>query len=161
MCRCPPTDGGRFMNFYHNCTNSILQHLETKLCKITDVFQCSEFHQWLIHLNNKNGIFYWPYSLVPDPQFSWNCESSTILGRYKRLKGKTGGSESLSYTGRVSSMFKFFYYEQQIKWEVQGIHICGCRWNERLEGKTHGSTRLGYTGFRGQLEHLMVILSTF
>ena len=25
-----------------------------------------------------------------------------------------------------------FYYEQQIKWELKGIHICGCRCNERL-----------------------------
>ena len=25
------------------------------------------------------------------------------------------------------------YYEQQIKRELKGIHICGCRYNERLK----------------------------
>ena len=43
-------------------------------------------------------------------------------------------------------VFNFFYYEQQIKWEGQEIHICGCRWNERLTAKTDGSTCLTYTG---------------
>jgi hypothetical protein len=28
---------------------------------------CSEFHEWLIHLNRKHGASYCPYSLVPDP----------------------------------------------------------------------------------------------
>jgi hypothetical protein len=28
---------------------------------------CSEFHEWLIHLNRKHGFSYCPYSLVPDP----------------------------------------------------------------------------------------------
>ena len=34
----------------------------------------------------------------------------------------------------------FFYYETQVKRELKGIHICGCRCNERLKAKTHGST---------------------
>ena len=38
-----------------------------------------------------------------------------------------------------------FYYEQQIKREPKGIHICGCRGNERLKAKTDGSMCLGYT----------------
>ena len=29
---------------------------------------CSEFHEWLIHLNREYGALYWPYTLVPDPQ---------------------------------------------------------------------------------------------
>ena len=33
----------------------------------------------------------------------------------------------------------YFYYEQQIKRELQGIHICGGRSNERLKSKTNGS----------------------
>ena len=37
------------------------------------------------------------------------------------------------------------YYEQQIKRELKGIHICGCRCNERLKAKTDGSTRLACT----------------
>ena len=41
------------------------------------------------------------------------------------------------------------YYEQQIKREVQKIHISGCQYNERLKSKTDGSNRHGYTGFRG------------
>ena len=32
-----------------------------------------------------------------------------------------------------------FYYEQQINRELNGIHICGCRCNERLKAKTDGS----------------------
>ena len=38
-----------------------------------------------------------------------------------------------------------FYYEQQIKRELKGIHTCGCSCNERLQAKTDGSTRLAYT----------------
>ncbi len=39
-----------------------------------------------------------------------------------------------------------FYYEQQIKRELQGIHIYVCRSNERLiKAKTDGSTLLTYT----------------
>ena len=32
-----------------------------------------------------------------------------------------------------------FYYEQQTKPELKGIHICGCRYDERLKCKTDGS----------------------
>ena len=45
---------------------------------------------------------------------------------------------------------KSFYYEPQTKRELQGIHLCGCRWNERLKSKTDGSTRLTYTGLVGR-----------
>ena len=48
----------------------------------------------------------------------------------------------------------YFYHETQIKRELNGIHICGCRFNERLKAKTDGSTRLGYTGLHGELEHI-------
>ena len=41
-----------------------------------------------------------------------------------------------------------FYYEKQIKSEIMGIHICGCRCNERVNAKTDGSTDLAYTGLR-------------
>ena len=49
-----------------------------------------------------------------------------------------------------------FYYEQQIKQGLKGIHICGGRCNERLKAKTDGSTCLTYTGFHGELEHLKI-----
>ena len=49
-----------------------------------------------------------------------------------------------------------FYYEQQIKPELRGIHICGCRFNVILKARTDGSTRLRYTGLRGELEHLKI-----
>ena len=42
---------------------------------------CSEFQQWLIHLNTHPWGEYCPYSLVPDPQISKNCEASAIPGR--------------------------------------------------------------------------------
>ena len=41
--------------------------------------------------------------------------------------------------------FVLFYDEQQIKQELKGIHICGCRCNERLKAKTDGCMRLTYT----------------
>ena len=41
------------------------------------------------------------------------------------------------------------YYEQ-------GIHVCGCRCNERLQVKTDGSTCLTYTGLCEELEHLKI-----
>ena len=56
--------------------------------------------------------------------------------------------------------YPVFYFEQQDKVRVtalQGIHICGCRYNERLNSKTVGSTRLGYTGLCGELEHLKIL----
>ena len=49
-----------------------------------------------------------------------------------------------------------FYYEHQIKRELKGIHLCGCRFNERLKAKTDGSTHLLYTGLCGELEHLKI-----
>ena len=36
----------------------------------------------------------------------------------------------------------FVYYEQQINRDLKGIHICGCRFNERLNAKTDGSMYL-------------------
>ena len=45
-------------------------------CKI----HCCEFHQWLLHFNNHQGGAYCPYSLVPDPQISRNCETFSVLG---------------------------------------------------------------------------------
>ena len=32
----------------------------------------------------------------------------------------------------VTHLF-LFYFEQQIKRERKGIHVCGCQWNERLQ----------------------------
>ena len=49
-----------------------------------------------------------------------------------------------------------FYYEQQIKRVLKGIHICGCQGYERLKAKTDGSTCLAYTGLRGELVHLKI-----
>ena len=49
-----------------------------------------------------------------------------------------------------------FYFEQWIKRPLKGIHICGCRYNERLKVKTDGSTLLTYTGMCGELEHLKI-----
>ena len=45
---------------------------------------------------------------------------------------------------------------EQIKREIQGIHICGCRCHERLKTKPDGSIHLGYTGMYGELEHLKI-----
>ncbi len=48
-------------------------------------------------------------------------------------------------------------YREQIKWEVQRRHTCGCRCHERLKGKTEGCTWLTYTGFR---EEVLVLGTT-
>ncbi len=42
---------------------------------------CSEFQQWLIHLNTHTRCEYRPYSLVPDPQISRKCKTSVIPER--------------------------------------------------------------------------------
>ena len=47
---------------------------------------------------------------------------------------------------------KNIYYEQ-IRRELQGIHICECRYNERLKGETDGTMCPTYTGLGGELEH--------
>ena len=50
----------------------------------------------------------------------------------------------------------FFYYEQQIKRELNRIHMGGCRCNERLKDKTDGCKSLTYTGLLGDVEHLTI-----
>ena len=55
--------------------------------------------------------------------------------------------------------FLFLYYEdlnREIKREIKGIQMCGCRCNERLKPKKDGSILLTveYTGLYGELEHL-------
>ena len=77
-----------------------------------------------------------------------------------------GDTTLLSYTLKYISLtdvdilfqvgLQIFHYETQIKREVQGIHICGCRCNERLRTKTDGSSHLTYTGSLGELEHLKI-----
>jgi hypothetical protein len=58
------------MHFYHNWTNSILQQLKRKFCKIAEssVFRISwrsnSFTQYM-----HTGVYH-PYSFVPDPQIS-------------------------------------------------------------------------------------------
>ena len=49
----------------------------------------------------------------------------------------------------------FVYYEE-IKRELKGIHIYGCRCNERLKSKSEGSKHLVYTGLSGGLGHLKI-----
>jgi hypothetical protein len=49
-----------------------------------------------------------------------------------------------------------FIMNNRLNRYLKGIHICGCRWNERLKVKTEGSTSLTYTGFHGELEHLKI-----
>jgi hypothetical protein len=39
---------------------------------------------------------------------------------------------------RTSEFIILFYYEQQVKRELQRIHVSGCRCNERPEAKTRG-----------------------
>ena len=82
------------------------------------------------------------------------------LGRSQRLKmiffPTNGPSRCQSQIRTFSHAYLglYFYYEQQIKRELKGIHTRGC--NERLKAKTDGSAHLTYTGFCGELEHLKI-----
>ncbi len=74
----PPRDGEGLRDFYHDWTNSILQQLKRKFWKIADaLFRIS----WISHSFtytpgvSTTGVYH-PYSFVPDPQISWNCEAS-------------------------------------------------------------------------------------
>ncbi len=82
----------KIWNTTHNCTNSILKQLETGKWQM----HCSEFHQWLIHLNTNPGV-YWPYSLVPDPQNFLNCELSTILSSLDEGRKKEERKEVINH----------------------------------------------------------------
>ena len=52
-------------------------------------------------------------------------------------ESKGEGNGELGRQGVRENML--IYYEQQIKRELKGIHICGCQCNERLKAKTDGS----------------------
>ena len=70
----PPTDGGGFRDFYR--TGRILFYNSWKETFGKLRMYCSEFQQWLIHLDTHHGEY--PYSLVPNPQIFRKCEASTI-----------------------------------------------------------------------------------
>ena len=42
----------------------------------------------------------------------------------------------------------FFVLLEEVKREIQRIHVDGCRCNERRNSKTEGSKRLAYTGLQ-------------
>ena len=100
-------------------------------------------------IQNQKGVL-WEYSPHCDLQFTTNGGLS-LWFQYSASK-KHGKPKE----GRCSWREESFYYEQQIKRELKGIHICGCRCNERLKAKTDGSKCLTYTGLWGDLEHLKI-----
>ena len=67
--------GEGLIDFYHTGRNLFYNSWKDDFGKLH--MHCSEFHQWLIHLHTHPGV-YLPYSLVPDLQFSWNCESFSV-----------------------------------------------------------------------------------
>ena len=77
-----------FWNVRHQKTFPVCQHLQMKHrimeskrrcgCIIVIVNVGALFTTTILHYS---GV-YDPYSSVPDPQISWNCESSTILAWY-------------------------------------------------------------------------------
>ena len=72
----PPRDGEGLIDFYHNWTKSILQQLKRRFWKIAyELFRISS----MTYSFTYTGV-YRPYSLVPDLQFSWNCESFSVPG---------------------------------------------------------------------------------
>ncbi len=86
----PPTDGGGLKAFLQQLDDCWLSSLKRKkeegsfsyFYLVTGILfynrwketfgklqmHCSEFHEWLIHLNTENGALYCPYTLVPDSQ---------------------------------------------------------------------------------------------
>ena len=81
-----------------------------------------------------------------------NRLQTPVRGFFGSIKGHLTGP---GFLGRGLTRF-IIYYEQQKNRDLKGIHICGCRCNERLKTKTDGSTRPGYIGLRGELEHLKI-----
>ena len=82
---------------------------------------------------------------ITSPKFDDVCEFTGVtLSRF--MSAVSRENPELRDLETLISGIKIFYYEQQIKRELKGIHIRGCRCNERLQAKTDGSTRLAYTG---------------
>ena len=93
------------------------------------------------------------YECRCDERLKTKAEESTRLV----YTGFHGGLEHLKIETRLidesfasvmcdlDACLLFVYYES-IKRELQGIHIDGCRYNERLNSKTEGSKLLTYTG---------------
>jgi hypothetical protein len=74
----PPRDDKGLSDFYHNWTNSILQQLKRNFWEIADaLFRISTMTN---SFKYSHRCEYRPYSLVPDPQISRNCEDFVIPG---------------------------------------------------------------------------------
>ena len=88
----------------------------------------------------------------------WSCKSyqlhvDTVVSR--RVQSESGVCGDNQWTCVCVSEYhrdretwegtgEGLYYEQEIKWELHGILMWGCRCNERLKVKTEGSTLLTY-----------------
>ncbi len=107
-------------DFYHNWTNSILQQVKRKFRKIQ--MDCSEFHEGLIHLNRKRA-FYWPYTLVPDPENFSNFPKLWSL--YLVIIKSMTHTPSL---GGLSNRFLFCCLLQDLTWilwvELSTLFFC-------------------------------------
>ena len=90
----------------------------------------SGFHEWLIHLHSGH---YCPYSLVPVPQISKNCETSVFLRKRSSFfflwtLGTSGGEPCRSPRGKTDFMRKHYFVD------VTG-HKLHCRdWYPSLSG---------------------------
>ena len=79
-----------------------------------------------------------PYSLVPDPKISRNCETSSFVTLFSKV-----------FLGHT-----FVVYYESIKRELKIKPIYECRCDGRLQTKRF--TRLSYTGLVVELEHLKI-----
>ncbi len=75
--RCPPTDGERLKDFYHNWTNSISQQLKRKLWEIADeLFRISSITN---SFQSSPAGECCSYSLARGPQNVWNFQKLRVV----------------------------------------------------------------------------------
>jgi len=106
------------------CFGAIVQEVLTFHQTLFFTTHSPEFHEWLIHLNSRHGGEYGPYSFVPDPQISRNCEASAVRGWYECRCDE-----------RLQTSNIVVYYES-IKREPKIKSIYECRCDERLQTKS-------------------------
>ncbi len=109
---------------------------------------CSEFHQWLIHLNPKHGALYWPYVLVPNPQ---------NLLKFPEIVSPSPSSMDLPpQWPHKSSGFEICLLLIDKARAKEKTYICVSVW-WKTKAKTEASTRLAYRNpyifWRGEINN--------
>ena len=141
-------------------------HLYWRLCRglVQSFLECP-WGRWWVHSATPPRDF--DVLPVPSPDPSFHVTMSVFGGIWLNDSHPFNYTFQVFCSSRLSNCWSHttaeleitFGYEQQMKWEIQGIHICGCRCNERLKSKTDESKSLPYIGLLGELEHLTIVTS--